>query len=432
MCPGSARGRLLAGIAALAVAGGAGGAPEAPPPCPGLGDAPTLREGSVVSRGDVLRLKGWIPGEVWRLRDVFFHAGMALEIGPCRRHYSAAAAYEAATARQAGSARVDAEGNLHDYRGGLPFPPESIDPDASDAGIRWAWNLALRHRGPGIRGRFRLVDLPSRVGGVQTYEGDWSFYPRAEGYAFIAGGRFREPHTTRHLAWHQLRPIAALLNFETRDDIQVYAPDLSRVRRSASSWVDGLFVPRYRAKGSSVTLSLRRGLEGLALRPNAYRWRVLDVRDVLAPLNVTRSGYPLEAARNFGPSGLSVGDDRWEIRRAVVIQGASRVRDGDFDYRTLYVDAQTQQPLYVLSHRRGMQLVEVGILLHRYTGDLSPGPLHSDGTPVRAFAPVAAVFYEAQDGGSGWRRESYELRLSPPSPQEIQDLLSQERLTRRH
>ena len=71
-----------------------------------------------------------------------------------------------------------------------------------------------------------------------------------------------------------------------------------------------------------MTENLRRGFTGLALRPNAYVWRVQGEREVLAPINVTRGGYPEDRERNFGPSGLSVGNDRWDVRYAVVIQGA--------------------------------------------------------------------------------------------------------------
>ena len=45
------------------------------------------------------------------------------------------------------------------------------------------------------------------------------------------------------------------------------------------------------------------------LRPHPLR-RYVGERDVLAPLNTTRSGYPHSEERNFGPSGLSLASDR--------------------------------------------------------------------------------------------------------------------------
>jgi hypothetical protein len=466
MSLGRVRQRALASLAlsfAIALPGTFVNAATPEPSCPLLSPEPgagetRLHEGMLLEQSSVLRLQQLLPIEVWRLRGSFFHEGMALEVGPCHRHYPLAGAFEAATLDGAGMARLDDAGNLSYDAPGLPFAPEQIDINSPDAGLQWAWNLERRHRGPGVRGRFRLVDMPSRLGGIQIYEGEWSFLQTARradltdapakkgaAYSWVAGGRFLSPNAARHLAWHQLRPIDADLDSSLPDRTFVYVPSMRKVRRAASSWVDGFYTPRYRASapaggganptsGNSiqVTENLRRGFEGLALRPNAYRWRVLGERDVLAPINVTRMGYPTEHRRNFGPAGLSVGDDRWDVRSVVVIQGALRTTPRDYDFLTVYVDRQTQQPLYMVTHRKGSRLVDVGILVYRYTGDRSPGPLHADGSPVNAFEPVAALFHDTREGGSGWRRESYDLRMTPPSPKEIEALMSQQQLSTGH
>jgi hypothetical protein len=481
------RARLL--LSALALLGStpasAAGAP-AENACPTLsGDSDTavaedatparIREGAILGFQDVLRLRSLLPSEIWRNRDAFFHEGMQLEIGPCHRRYPTPAFFGAATRRGAGRVRLDDEGNLHGYVAGLPFPPESIDASAPDAGLRWAWNLERRYRGAGPAGSFRLVDMPSRFGGVQTYRGTWfllqtghradlpdSDYrvPAAQGSAWIAGGSFDEPSAVRHLAWRQLRPLDVAARYSAPDDTFVYVPSMRKVRRASSAWIDGVYMPRYRVGGAdaggalaagggrfgpgaalnpsaaesiAVTEHLRRGFEGLALRPNAYHWRLLGAREVLAPLNVTRSGYPANPHRNFGPSGLSVGNDRWDVRYAVVIQGALKERGRDYDLLTWYVDAQTQQPLYLIAKRRGGgQLLEVGVLLHRFSGDLTRYPRWPSGERADVFDPVGAVFHDTADGGSGWRRESYDLTSTPRSEAEIQRLTSPAFLTRGH
>jgi hypothetical protein len=432
-----------------------------------------IRAGTRLQYRDVLRLAALLPVEVWRNRDAFFHEGMALEIGPCHRRYPLPSFYADATRRFAGRARLDRDGNLHDYTAGLPFPPETIDASAADAGLRWAWNLEQRYRGAGPVGSFRLVDMPSRMGDIQTYRGSWFFLrtghradladsgyaiAAAERSAWIAGGRFDEPSTARHLAWRQLRPLAATGRYDTPDDTFVYVPAMRKVRRAGSTWIDGLYVPRYRIGGSdsgggiaagggdfgagaginpaaagaiAITENLRRGFEGLALRPNAYRWRLLGEREVLAPLNVARSGYPEDPRRNFGPSGLSVGSDRWDVRYAVVIQGALKDPGHDYDLLTLYVDYQTQQPLYVIAKRRaGGRLLEVGVMLHRFSGDLDDYPLWPSAEKANVFDPVAAVFHDVADGGSGWRREAYDITSVPRSAAEIRQLTSTGSLTR--
>ena len=405
-----------------------------------------LREGMLLGYEDVLLLRTLLPIEVWRHRDTFFHDGMRLEIGSCHRRYPVPSFFAKATEKYAGLASVDANGNLEDHVAGVPFPQETLDAKPEDAALRWAWNLERRFRGASYASKFRLVDMPTRVGGIQTYLGRWWWLqaghrsdlpesdfqlPDAPGYSWVAAGRFAEPTSARHLAWRQLRPHKVDTSYSLSDETFVYVPTMRKVRRAATSWVDGLFTPRYRIAGDSAgggiligldqgainptagesaatTENLRRGFEGLSLRPNAYHWRLVGEREVLAPINVTRSGYPNEKERNFGPSGLSVGNDRWDVRYAVVIQGASKERGRDFDLITYYVDYQTLQPLFVVTKRRqGGRLSEVGILLHRFSGDQMRYPTWPSGEPAHVFDPVGAVFFDAADGSSGWRRESY-------------------------
>ena len=468
---------VIGGMAWLLAATAAAALPPAEHRCPTfsgtpageLRDAapPALREGEALAYSDVLRLAQLLPTEVWRNRDAFFHEGMRMEIGPCHRRYPLPEAYRAATGRFASEVRLDEAGNLLGYTAGTPFPPEAIDLAADDAALRWAWNLEHRPRGAGPRGSFRIVDMPSRVGEIQTYTGTWfqlqtahradleatQYHVEEAGdAAWIAGGRFREPADTRHLAWRQLRPLEVARRASLPDEIFVYVPEQRKARRAASAWVDGLYTPRYRvatrsagalavpgaargavspSAGSAVTEGLRRGFTGLSLRPNAYVWRLLGVREVLAPTNVVRTGFPERPHRNWGPSGLSAGEDRWEVRQAAVIQGALREVGRTWDLLTVYVDTQTFQPLYLLTHRRdGNRLLEAGVLLHRYSGDVPGYPSFPDGSAARVFDPVAAVFLDIAEGGSGWRRESYDLVSTPPEEGEIRRLISPSYLER--
>jgi hypothetical protein len=452
---------LLAGAALASPA-----AAEPPPEgtCPALyampGASPgedaaltRLPEGALVEHNALLALRHLLPEEVWQLRHAFFFDGMRLEIGACHRRYPTGAFYAEATEKFAGKARLDEDGNLHGYVAGLPFPPKTIDPAAPDAAARWAWNFEKRYRGAGPVGSFRLMDFPSRMGGVQVYEG--SFFQlqsreradlAASGYAipgadeslWIGGGRFDTPMDARHLAWHQIRGPEADTSYTDSDQTFVYVPSMRKVRRSATTWVDGFFTPRYRVssdgRGGGVPVGggeygpsdavypaaaesaqpaeyLRRGFATLALRPNAYVWRLKGEREVLAPINAYHPGYPETRARNYGPSGLSVASDRWDVRQAVVIEGLARFRD-QFKTLTIYLDYQTQQPLYfVLRASRG-RILDVGIAVHRFSGDVAGYPEFQEGVPANVFDPVAEVFYVMADD-SGWHRESWDVKSVP-------------------
>jgi hypothetical protein len=433
-----------------------------------------LKEGMVLGIDQLMLLRELLPEELWRFREVFFFEGMRMEIGPCHRRYPVPAFFAEATQSLSARVELDDEGNLHQYEAGLPFPPDTIDPAAADAGLRWAWNLQQRYRGFGPVGEFRLVDMPSRIGSVETYLGTF-FYAQtghradlaATGYSmperpdssFVAGGSFEEPFNARHLAWRQLRSEKAERRWEEGDDTFVYVPTMRKMRRSATSWTDGLFTPRYTVAGESgggpvpfgtggeygaiesiqptaginiaATEDIRRGFTGLVIRPNAWRWRYAGEREVIAPLNSVRPGYPTSPDRNFGPSGLSVADDRWEVRWATVIEGVTRKPVDDVARVTLYIDYQTQQPLYWISRRANGLLLEVGIQVHRFSGDLPDYPAWSEAAgPAYVFDPVGAAFYWVP-GSAGWRRENWGVRSVPVDPDEMRELLAIDTLERR-
>ena len=59
------------------------------------------------------------PSEIWRHREIFFHEGMRMEIGPCHRRYVIPDSFQQSTERFAGEPSLDKRGNLEDYRAGV-------------------------------------------------------------------------------------------------------------------------------------------------------------------------------------------------------------------------------------------------------------------------------------------------------------------------
>jgi hypothetical protein len=432
-----------------------------------------LREGTAIGLGDLTLVRQLLPPEIWKYRGAFFYEGMLLEVGPCFRRYPLGAWFEAATREHAGRARLDEKGNLRDHQAGLPFPIETIDASDPQAGMQWAWNFELRYRGAGPVGRFRLLDLPDRIGSPETYIGTFfqittsnradlgeSDYrlPFAKHKLWAAGGRFEQPFNARHLAWRQLRSRDVLTDYAEPDDTFVYVPTMRKSRRAATAWVDGLYTPQYRVSGDAgggpvpfgsdqfgpsgsiqptaalsiaATENLRRGFVGLAIRPNAYEWRLVEERPVLAPLNARLPGWPQFGERNFGPSGLSVATDTWDIRQAVVIEGRARKVVDDIGYVRLWIDAQTAQPLYVITLRPNRLELDVGQLVHRWSGENDAYPAWPDGGKANVFDPVAAVFFDIASGRAGWRRESYDIRSVPVDDSDLREMTGVEALERR-
>jgi len=429
--------------------------------------ATLLEPGMVVEKEALLALRSLLPEELWKYREIFFYDGMQMLIGPCHRRYVIPRHYREATERFRGQARVDADGNLEHYTAGLPFPPEDIDEKARDAALKWAWNFEKRYRGPGHRGRMRIRSYPSGLGSTQTYRGSFSLLktkqrsdlpeqgfalPDAQDRIWVGGGDFVEPFAVRGLAWRQYRVEKSERRWDLPDDIFVYVPEMRKIRRAATNWVDGYYVPSFMwgGQGSGGGLAYggaaginpsaginigtsedaRLGLTGLALRPNAYDWRMRGRTVVIAPLNAMRPGYPVDDERNYGFSGLSVADERWDVRSAVVIEGALKRQNETIRTVTLYLDELTLQPLYWISRADRRRLVEVGVLVHRYTGDVRDYPEVPGGQPALVFEPVAASFFNALAGKGGWMRESWDLSSLPFSDDERRTMLSSDSLLR--
>ncbi|MBW2416825.1 MAG: DUF1329 domain-containing protein [Deltaproteobacteria bacterium] len=413
-------------------------------------------------------LRNYLPPEIWEHRDRFFFEGMTLEVGPCFRDYSPPAFFGEATEKFRGRAKLLGNGGLAGHTAGLPFAPDAIDPADARAGQRWAWNVQARYRAGGFRGRFRISDLIGRVGVAEPFEGEIfqnQLAHRADrakdGYrvpdtgtrAWIAGGRFFTPFRAREFAWLQYRDVENAQDPGLSDDLHLYLPTLRKVRRAPAHGVEGLFMPGF-AVGVEVVASSaavgignvgglgdvgaggvpnsiepkRSGFEMLEMRPLLYEYQVLGVQDLLAPLNSTSPAYPEEELRSFGPHGLSWASDRWDLRRALVLEGTRREATdtpGELAKLRLWVDLQTLYPLYYVSYDRRGEQIDVGYFAGRWSGDRDDYP-EWPGAPdrkARVIDPVGAGFANLRLRGS-WRRESWNVVSTPQTDKQTRRSLS--------
>lgn len=427
------------------------------------GDAlpPLFTPGEHLEFGDLGRLRNYLPPEVWQRRSIFFYEGMRITVGRCHRRYPTPEFFRQATRANAARTRLDPAGNLLGYSGGgLPFPPQQIADDAPEAGWKWAWNHRYRYQGSGFRGKFRIIHMIRRGRKTERFEGNFFLLP-LHGYPgasqrnsddrFWAGGSFEKPAISRGIAWRQLRKAEVDRKFQRSDDVWVWLPDARRVRRAPQFSVEGLFMPTYTRGQQSlggqlnvpdqtistpdasigITEHQRRGFVGLVIRPNAYRFHFVRTQDVLAPINSDSLGYPLNPDLSYGPSGLSVANGRWELRRAVVLRGTRKETLGKIGSLTLYIDALTQAPLYWITRRPNELVKEVGIFMGRFTADDGLAPRwQGSGEGFGTLLPVAQTFFVA--GEEGWLRESFELRSDPPTDKERRHFTSTIRLQRGH
>jgi hypothetical protein len=443
-------------------------------------DAPPIpfETGDTFSLEQVDSLKSYLPPAFWEYRERFFYEGMRLEIGPCFRDYAPPAFFQEATEASRGSAKLLENGGLEGCRAGLPFPPDAIEPDDPKAGLRWAWNVEHRYQAGGFHGRFRMTDLVGRIGRAEPFEGEIFKYilshradrpsddyehPSAKGKQWVVGGLYFKPFSAREYAWRQYRSNKSMQEPTRSDELHAYLPTWRRVRRINSARVEGIYMPSFSVGvrqatqlavgggsmegggggiaaaggvgGVSGSISPKRsGYEGLVLRPLLYSFEVLGVQDVLTPMNAVVPAYPDNEDREFGPWGLSFASDRWDLRRALVLSGTLLEQTGgDTAQRfELYIDLQTQQPLYYMSWDSRDERVDVGYYVGRWSEDRPEYPKWQDDPerPMRVIDPVGAAFANLGEGGS-WRRESWDVVSAPPEDRVVKRKISVGQLTKR-
>jgi hypothetical protein len=390
-------------------------------PTPPLSDAqkasdaapPLFAPGDVVDLADVGRLRSYFPPELWEKREWIFYEGMTLEIGPCHRDYGAPVFYRDVTQKFRGQPALAANGSLENHTAGLPFPPDAIDPADPEAGTKWAWNYVHRYQGAGaFFGDFRAAHLTdfdddpiyylgemyqALLAGRADRSADDYRVPGVDGYFWGATGHFEKPRSARGIAWLYLRPLASHVDLSTTDDVFQYLPDARRVRRAPA-------VP-YR---SHIPI-------GDEIKPNGAHWKVVDVRDMLAPVNVQHAMYPADTERRFGPSGISFANDRWDLRRVLVLEATPRYpKLASFGRARVYLDLQTLQLLYNVIYQENGDAIYPSVHASRWSGDRPDYPRWPDDPerPVRVLDHVGNVTLTER---GGCRIESWNTVSIPPA-----------------
>jgi hypothetical protein len=435
-----------------------------------------FQPGDVFDLGRIDLLEDYIPAFIWENRERFFFEGMRLEIGPCFRDYGAPGFFDEATKSFEGRARLLDNGGLDDYVAGLPFSPRLIAGEDPQAGLKWMWNVEHRYQAAGFRGEFRMTDLLGRVGRAEPFEGEMfkillahrsdlseADYTMkgARNKQWVAGGLFFKPFDAREYAWRQFRDLEHQTKPGRSDDLHAYLPQWRRVRRLSASQVEGLYMPSFAVgvqqnqqlavgsgggmdgglaaaggvSGVSGTITAKRsGYEGLELRPLLYHVELLGMHDVLAPINAAIPCYPESPDRDFGPWGLSFASDRWDLRRALVLEATSkRPVGGDRDAKLiLYFDLQTLQPLYMATYDSKGEMTNVGYYVGRWSEDQEDYPAwpNDPEREIRVIDSVGAAFANLSEAGS-WRRESWGNVATPPPDRTVKRMISVNELTKR-
>ncbi len=342
---------------------------------------PDFAEGDVITHDALSKIRPYLPPEFWANQDFFFYEGMRMEIGPSYRDYSPPEAYQAATERFKGEARIGPENSLENYTAGQPFPMDEIDCEGDpQAGAKIIWNFDYQWSGSGgsseyyysywdrgeelplfYEGTARGVVLSHRVepSNLEKRGGDL-FRNETRKQAF--GIEINQPFDARGISLMTYRyksadkPQAEAKN----DDTWVYIPTLRRVRRiSTAQRTDAI-------SGTDFTFDDLRSFSGVVPQ---YEWQCLGEMDLIAPMNSKVRAFPYDRDHNFGPYGLSFADDNWELRKAIKVRFIPRNADHPYSYKDIYIDKETLTALYSFAYDRKDELWKIIWHNHRYSED---------------------------------------------------------------
>lgn len=374
-------------------------------------ETPRPRGGGAAVGPEVLeRLRLHLPEPVWHHRAYLFPPTVRPEITPTS-DLSPPPAWSAATRRYAAEARLEADGRLTGYVAGQPFPMDAIDCGTPDAGTRIAWNFEHRWRGAGERGRLRVSHwdggeriaepVAGELARVQTaHRVEPAHLEARGGDLFPIGMRTRVLVLKLDAPFEQrgIRIVRYRYKAERNrpDDLWSYVPVRRRVARQTGDRFSEAVL------GTDLVLE---DWEGLGSPVRAYRWRCVGEREVMAVVRTRVREWPDVDDPRFGPSGLSLANDRFELRRSVVVRAEPRDPEHPYGWKTLYLDRQTLEPLYLLAYDRAGALLRVGVFAGGWSGDAPDRYPGWEGVPEARDAFVAAQSIVNVQLGTGVRIE---------------------------
>ncbi len=151
---------------------------------------------------------------------------------------------------------------------------------------------------------------------------------------------------------------------------------------------------------------------------------------MLAPINARDAAYPTNADRTFGPWGLSFASDRWDLRRALVLEGIA-VAPGLAPQpgTVLYLDLQAATLLYQIWYEANGDAIFPSYHVGRWSEDRPDYPRWPDDPDreVRVIDEVGRVTFTDQ---GGCRIEAWESTAIPPGDRNLRRMLATESLSR--
>ena len=134
---------------------------------------------------------------------------------------------------------------------------------------------------------------------------------------------------------------------------------------------------------------------------------LVGVADVLAPIDTRLEGYPRNKDENFGSYGFSMGNDIWQLRKAIVLEQKPK-KSHIYKRKRLWLDQETYQTLYAAAWDRRNEVWKVSQFAHHWS-EREDQPNRIDG--VNALLPSAMILVNVMTG-TGVRIEVYDAQAT--------------------
>jgi len=328
----------------------------------GLPELP-FKEGDVLGMQDLERIKGYIPEPFWENRDLLVFEGMNMQIGEFHKHYPVSKERELATQKYGGQARIGRDESLENYTMGLPFP--EVDPLDPEAAVKYAWNYIYKPDALEGRASFYFTywdqgeQLPFWVDGVawamrlgnrpDFMETGGDVFPQ-EKRAGAGGLKIDSPADLRGILalGYRYKDLDKPRDEAREVDVWVYIPDLRRVRRiSGSRRTDSV------AGTDASGEDMNGGFNSVVTH---FTWEYLGEVNILAPMDSRLRGYPYSKEENFGPTGYSLANDVWHLRKAIVLEMNPKDSGHPYARKRIWLDKETYDILYATAYDRRNEL----------------------------------------------------------------------------
>jgi hypothetical protein len=162
--------------------------------------------------------------------------------------------------------------------------------------------------------------------------------------------------------------------------------------------------------GTDFTLDDLNGFSGI---PPQYQWTCLGEQDLIATVNSQVKAYPYTRDHNFGTYGLSLADDRWELRHAFKYQFEPKNADHPYAKKVIYIDKNTAEILYSFAYDQKGELWKIIYHNKRWSEDAKQSYKPWEGVPEpRDSINVSDIVINVQTG-TGNRIEAWTANGTP-------------------